>query len=92
MMNIYEVDTGATYWVVAQNLLQAFDVARACWESEGSLEDVASTDSVSIDQVYEERARKIKIQMDDEAGSQRLLWDVARDATKPEVVACSEWP
>jgi len=91
-MNLYEVDVCATYWVVAKNLIQAFEVARACWENEGSLEDVATLDGIQIDQVYEGGARKIKIRMDDEAGSERLLWDVFRDTKNPEVIACSEWP
>lgn len=90
-MKIYEIDTGATYYVVAENLQQALDTVFRCWEEEGSLEDAEGSE-LFVKPVSEEKARKVKIQMDDEAGSQRLLWDLLRDAEKPEVVACSEWP
>lgn len=90
-MKIYEVESESTYWVVADNAIQAFEVARRTWEEESRLEEVGTEKSIHIDEVEEARARQIKIQTDDEVGPQRRLWDLARDATVPSVVACSEW-
>lgn len=92
-MKIYEVEVGATYWVAAKNMRQAVDTVWRCWEEESSLEDVESGDSLSIETVTEERARKIKVR-DDNLGGERSLWDFVRDQDEKgesAVVACSEW-
>ena len=92
-MKVYKVEVGATYWVAAKNLRQVVDTVWQCWEEEGSLEDAETGSSLSIEEVPEERARKIKIR-DDNLGGERSLWDFVRDqAEKGEsaVVGCSEW-
>lgn len=34
-MKLYEIEVGATYWVVARNVREALDVAWRCREAEG---------------------------------------------------------
>ena len=92
-MKVYEVEVGATYWVAAKNLRQAVDTVWRCWENEGSLADVDEGGTLSVEEVSEERARKLKL-TDDDGGGTRSLWDFVRDQTEknePEVVGCSEW-
>lgn len=92
-MKIYEVEVGATYWVAAKNMRQAIDTVWRCWEEESALEDVETGETLSIDTVSEERARKIKVR-DDNLGGERSLWDFVRDQDEKgesAVVACSEW-
>jgi hypothetical protein len=48
---------------------------------------------VTVTKLKEDQSEAAGIHIqDDGTGAKRLLWDMARDATKPEVVACSEWP
>lgn len=92
-MKIYEVEVGATYWVAAKNLRQALDTVWRCWEGEDALEDVETGGMLSIEEVSEERARKLKIR-DNDLGGERSLWDFVRDRDEKDesaVVACSEW-
>jgi len=91
-MRIYEVDVGARYWVAAPDLFSAFELMRKCWESEGSEEDVRTSDSISIDELPEARIRSYRIRMDDDTSSVRSLWDVFQEVEQPEVLGCSEWP
>lgn len=91
-LKLYEVETGATYWVAARNLRQAVDTVWACWEAEDALEDVDES-GFEIEPVVEERARKIKVR-DDDVGGERTLWDFFRDQQETgdaQVIACSEW-
>lgn len=91
-LKLYEVETGATYWIAARNLRQATDTAWNCWEQEGALEDIEDS-GFQIEPVAEERARKINVR-DDGTGGERTLWDFMRDQEEKgdaAVIACSEW-
>lgn len=88
-MKIYQVEVGATYWVVAKSLRQAFDTVWRCWEEEQFLEELDEGGTLSIDEVSEIRARKIQIVED---GKAQTLWSLGQEFTEPLVVGCSEWP
>ena len=92
-MRVYEADVGTRYWVVANDLYEAVDALREFWEKDYRADEEARmSGSLTIEEVSEERARKMVVQTDAPAGSLTLLWDAARDAKGPGVIGCSEWP
>lgn len=90
-MKIYEIEAGATYWVVARNLRQAIDALWSLWETEGSLEETEEGGSLHIDEMSEKEARDRFVAADSDH-PRRSLWDDRETHSEPCVVSCSDWP
>ena len=93
-MRLFEIEVGATYWMVARSVRHAMDLCWVQWEQEGALEDVDGGGSLTLTEVPRERAEKLNFR-DDEDGSTRSMWEEFRrhvDGHRdPGILACSEW-
>jgi len=91
-MKLYRVDSGATYWVVAEDKNQAISLAGT--EEALALDDPEelkeSMSGVIVKELTEEQAHKSMF-LSDETGEQCSMWDEFQQVDKPCVIACSEW-
>lgn len=92
-MRLWEItDGGATYWAVAPDIRKAIEVAFACWEQEGSLDDnLEHMDSLAIDVVPDERAQRLTFRPTGDEPQCSMAEEAARQ-TEARVIACTEWP
>lgn len=87
-MKAYEADCGATYWIVAPNLVEAMRALADCWVAEGSEDDA---EHVTLDEVPTAKLTEILVH-DDGTDTKLPLDAILAEAEAPAVVACSEWP
>ena len=91
IMRLYEADTGgAVYWVGAPTLVLAMAALIACWEREGSADDVDELDLQDVTDLP--RAQRLAIRCDGGDGANVRMLDEIRTIFTPTVIACSEWP
>lgn len=91
-MKVYKITEGATYWVAAKSILEAFETIVSYHEETCTIDEFSCGGYVAFDEIPERKAKEVSVKMDDEEVPCRNLWDLAQSCTEPEVIACSEWP
>lgn len=84
-MKVYEVEDGATYHYAGSTLGEVLKLHLAMESYESD-----DYDSLSIEMVSEERARKVRIS-DEDSGETKSAWDWAQECTQAALIGCSEW-
>lgn len=87
-MNVYKIDTGATYYVAAGNMGMAVEVA---WESWDACDDPDAIEDAgfSIERVPE--AKWPKTYWDDGDGKRLPFSELVANTNTPGILTCSDW-
>lgn len=94
-LGVYQVETGATYWVAAYDELGAIEVWITASRDEGSVDeavDEIKEGGVGVEVLTSEEADKISIHDEDrdQPGPVSALV-LLNECDKPTLLGCSEW-
>jgi len=83
-MNVYEIETGITYWVAAPSIAEAMAVIVQTWKDEGCLADVEH-ETIDIERIPEARWPEV-CRDDDAPGGLILFRDLLAKTTRAELL------
>lgn len=90
-MKLYQIDTGARWYVAAPTAHQAV----AVWAKDsieiGAVEELLD-ELLDFEIVEHTTDPKVRISMTSDCDPGRLVWELAQEAREPQVICCSEWP
>ncbi len=86
--SVFELDTGAQYWIAAPDIRAALKVVQEISRQEGWHEDV---EEVSLSKLSTKAATEVQITLDAPGQHTASAHSLAIQAEKPELIGCSEW-